>query len=361
MCREIPLLGGLTLRGFACWDSASLETRCDERPNDHLLLFVSKSTKQHLFLRAWLEFAVMDVFWKLFSWRSDGVLTARVTFTILRVTDVVRSVEHCARATWWLPVTRAKPKEQDHLYCSFVTFTHLKPVQSTELRFLVQSLQTRPQWSCTQCSERDTRTSPAVSVVMKPGHLNQHMKNPNKLCLWLNQSSGQTQIFLLRCRDRASCSECDSETFSSRVCANKHLQHIHVCWNAHHQDLLLYSLFFSLLTSVFRKNKEHSRYDVASLALACSCTSWQTEISWLLSEMLVHVFCFQRSCIDLFGKRVHSGQIWETKLWPALIFYILKLNHWRLLLSLGWTVRSLFVVNVVWTCKIPWSFHRRVK
>lgn len=82
MWREIPLLGVLTLRGFPCWDPASLETRCDERPNDHLLLFVSKSTKQHLFLWAGVEFAVMDEFLKPFSWRLDGIFTACVTFMI---------------------------------------------------------------------------------------------------------------------------------------------------------------------------------------------------------------------------------------------------------------------------------------
>lgn len=42
------------------WDSAPLSTRRHERPNDHLLLFVSESTKQHLCPRARLELVVMD-------------------------------------------------------------------------------------------------------------------------------------------------------------------------------------------------------------------------------------------------------------------------------------------------------------
>lgn len=128
----VSLLGVLTLRGFPCWDSASLETRCDERPNDHLLLFVSKSTKQHLFLRACSEFAVMDVFWKLFSWRSDGIFTARVTFTILREGCCKKCRTLCSCHMMASINTCKTQRKRSFLYCLFVTLTHLKPVQSTE-------------------------------------------------------------------------------------------------------------------------------------------------------------------------------------------------------------------------------------
>lgn len=77
--------GRFRVGGVSCWDSASLETRCDERPNDHLLLFVSESTKQHLFLRACLEFVVMDGFLKLLRWRLGSIFTARVIFYDLHV------------------------------------------------------------------------------------------------------------------------------------------------------------------------------------------------------------------------------------------------------------------------------------
>lgn len=59
-----------------------METWSDEWLDDHLLLFVSKLSKQHLFLRAYLEFGVMDGCLKLFSWRLDHILTTSVTFTI---------------------------------------------------------------------------------------------------------------------------------------------------------------------------------------------------------------------------------------------------------------------------------------
>lgn len=75
------LLGVLPLTGFPCWVSASRETWCNKQPNDHLLLFVSESTKQHLFLRACLEFGVIDAFLMLFSWRLN-IFTASWTFTI---------------------------------------------------------------------------------------------------------------------------------------------------------------------------------------------------------------------------------------------------------------------------------------
>lgn len=80
---EIPLLGVFDVeRVPPRWDSPSLETRRDERPNDHLLLFVSKSTKQHLFPRARSESAVMHAFLELLSWRIDAAFTARVAFMI---------------------------------------------------------------------------------------------------------------------------------------------------------------------------------------------------------------------------------------------------------------------------------------
>lgn len=60
-CAGIPLLGAPAVRRSPCWDSGALHTQCDERLNDHLLLFVSRSTKQHLFLEACLQSALMDL------------------------------------------------------------------------------------------------------------------------------------------------------------------------------------------------------------------------------------------------------------------------------------------------------------
>lgn len=60
---RVPSLGaagdGVGVGGSPAGTEA-LHTCCDKGPNDHLLLFESRSTKQHLFPEACLQSALMD-------------------------------------------------------------------------------------------------------------------------------------------------------------------------------------------------------------------------------------------------------------------------------------------------------------
>lgn len=62
-CGGCPPLGHLVDDGgLEDGSPAGTEVHCDEELNDHLLLFVSRSTKQHLFPEACLQSALMDSF-----------------------------------------------------------------------------------------------------------------------------------------------------------------------------------------------------------------------------------------------------------------------------------------------------------
>ena len=77
------------------------------------------------------------------------------------------------------------------------------------------------------------------------------------------------------------------------------------------------------------------------------CAVCTRAISWLVlvRQLLQHCRCwvhslFQWSFIDLFGKRVCSGQMWETKLCNKMYFYLLLCltEGWYFCWTLNWIV-----------------------
>lgn len=66
-----------------------------------------------------------------------------------------------------------------------------------------------------------------------------------------------------------------------------------------------------------------ARWSLVSLSLTCACPVCTKTNKWLTTGVTPIYFLCQRSLIGLSRKRVHSGQIWETKLCNKLNSYLL--------------------------------------